>query len=257
MVLSLLLFAGMLHAPAVGADSSDVEESPADSSEVEMSPWADSTDVSVSPGVDSTEVGPPGADSTDASVLSGVDSTDVSESPWAFSAMMTSYFGSTIDAYAVPDLWIEYHGFHLEGRYNYEDLHTGSMFLGWHFGWGDAAASLNATPMVGWVFGRTDGFAPALIINARLWRIQLYNEFEYVFAKDDESFAYDHADLIYALSGPVFMGIVGEHTLSSFDREFVPGFLVGASNSRFGVTFYLFQPGQEDAKGALELELEY
>jgi hypothetical protein len=231
-VLSLLLLAGMLDSTAVELDTLDVEP---DTSEVEIR----------------------AADATEAEADTSKVTAEVVESPWAFSGSMTSYFGSTIDLYAVPDLWIEYHGFHLEARYNYEDLHTGSMFLGWHFGWGDENSGLDATPMVGWVVGRIDGVAPALLIDARLGRFALYNELEYVFPQDDESFAYDRTDLMYAFAEPMFLGIAGEHTLSSSDRDFVPGLLIGASAPRFVVTFYVFQPGDNEAKGAMEFELEY
>jgi hypothetical protein len=216
--------------------------------------WAGAAD-SIAASVDTSYVPEPADTSYAPEPYAAV--ADSAQSPWAITASATSYFGTTVDLYVVPDVSLEYHGLHLEGRYNYEDLHTGSMFLGWHFGWGDEDSGLDLTPMAGWVTGRTEGFAPAVLLDARLGRFQLYNEFEYVFTKDDESFVYDRTDLIYALSGPLFIGIVGEHSLSTSDREFVPGFLVGASSSRFGMTFYLFQPGQEDAKGGLELELEY
>jgi hypothetical protein len=179
------------------------------------------------------------------------------ESPWSSSASGTTYFGDTTDLYLVPDVSVEYYGLHVEGRYNYEDLHTGSIFLGWHLEWGDKTAGLDLTPMAGWVTGRTDGVAPALLLDGRAGRFELYNEFEYVFESSDDAFIYDRADFIYNAPAGILVGIVGEHTLTSSEGEFVPGFLVGISSSHLGVTFYLYGPGREDAKGALELELEF
>lgn len=255
MVLHLLFVAGMLDSAAVAVDPFFAE----DSSFVADSTWAaDSTFVADSLAVDTTLVADSSLAIADTSwAAEAADTSSFAESPWAASASLTTYFGSTVDVYVVPDLWIEYHGLHLEGRYNYEDLHTGSVFLGWHFGWGDQNTGLDLTPMAGWVTGRTEGFAPALLLDGRLGRFQLYNEFEYVFPKDDEGFVYDRTDLIYQLSAPLFMGLVGEHTLSGSEREFVPGILVGAGSSRFATTFYLFRPGSHDAIGGLELVLEY
>ena len=179
------------------------------------------------------------------------------ESPWTVSASTTVYFGHTIDVYAVPDITVEYNALHVEGRYNYEALHDTSVFLGWHFVFGDDKAGLDVTPMAGYVTGGTNGPAPAILLDARLGRFQLSNECEYVFPKDEAGFFYDRSDLIYSFSASMFAGLVGEHTLSASEREFVTGLLVGASSSRFEATFYLFSPGQEEMKGALEFELAY
>lgn len=179
------------------------------------------------------------------------------ESPWTISASTTVYFGRTVDVYAVPDIRVEYDALHVEGRYNYEALHATSVFLGWHLAFGDDEAGLDVTPMAGYVTGSTNGPAPAILLDARLGRLQLYNECEYVFPKDDAGFFYDRSDLIYTFTTNMFAGFVGEHTLGASEREFVPGLLVGASSSRFEATFYLFSPGQEEMKGALEFELAY
>jgi len=82
------------------------------------------------------------------------------ESPWTVSASTTVYFGHTVDVYAVPDITVEYHALHVEGRYNYEALHATSVLLGWHFAFGDDEAGLDVTPMAGYVTGSTNGPAP-------------------------------------------------------------------------------------------------
>ena len=48
---------------------------------------------------------------------------------------------------------------HLETRYNYEDLRTGSIWFRHNFSVGKQLV-LNLTPMVGGVSGRTSGIAP-------------------------------------------------------------------------------------------------
>ena len=68
---------------------------------------------------------------------------------------------------------------HVEGRYNYEALHTGSAFLGLTGRWG-SSVRLSLTPMAGAVFGRVDGFAPALRAAINWWRFDLWTEPEAV-----------------------------------------------------------------------------
>jgi hypothetical protein len=46
---------------------------------------------------------------------------------------------------------------HVEGRYNYEALHSVSAFVGVNAGWGEALA-LHVTPMIGAVSGDLDGW---------------------------------------------------------------------------------------------------
>jgi hypothetical protein len=44
-------------------------------------------------------------------------------------------------------------------RYNYENLRTGSLWAGCNFSWGKTW-QFAVTPMIGGVFGRTNGIAP-------------------------------------------------------------------------------------------------
>ncbi len=48
---------------------------------------------------------------------------------------------------------------HLEARYNYEGIDTGSVWVGWNFGFGDELR-LDATLMAGGIFGDFNGAAP-------------------------------------------------------------------------------------------------
>src|SRR5262249_5139181 len=48
---------------------------------------------------------------------------------------------------------------HLEARYNYESLHTGSAWIGANFEFGKTV-TFEITPMLGGVFGDTNGIAP-------------------------------------------------------------------------------------------------
>ena len=84
---------------------------------------------------------------------------DSSKSNWTFS--MSGYY------YLIPGdkntgtlIGIADHKkLHFEARYNYEDRNTGSSFAGWRFETGKKV-QLEAIPMIGLVFGNTNGLAP-------------------------------------------------------------------------------------------------
>jgi hypothetical protein len=59
---------------------------------------------------------------------------------------------------------------HLEARYNYENLETGSLWMGYDFSVGHKLV-LNATPMLGGVFGRSAGIAPGYEISLTYKRL--------------------------------------------------------------------------------------
>jgi hypothetical protein len=78
---------------------------------------------------------------------------------WAYSA--TGYYYSPPDEsdFLLVIATADRESLHLEARYNYEALDTGSMFAGWKFAGGDKL-TYELTPMLGAVFGATQGIAP-------------------------------------------------------------------------------------------------
>ena len=74
----------------------------------------------------------------------------------------------------------------LEARYNYEALETGSLWVGYNFS-ASNKLSLNVTPMLGGVFGKTTGVAPGLRGSLSWWRFYFYGEGEFVITTDKRS----------------------------------------------------------------------
>jgi hypothetical protein len=66
-------------------------------------------------------------------------------------------------SYVNPVFTADHKWLHLEARYNDEELHTGSLWIGYNFSRGDLSEgdkwAFSITPMIGGVFGRTDGIA--------------------------------------------------------------------------------------------------
>ena len=74
-----------------------------------------------------------------------------------------------------PTITADRRWLHLEARYNYEDLDTASVWVGYNFSVGEKL-SLDITPMLGGVFGNTTGIAPGLRGSLKWWRLELYGE---------------------------------------------------------------------------------
>ena len=63
-------------------------------------------------------------------------------------------------------------GLHLEARYNYENLRTGSVWFGYNISAGKELV-LNVTPMIGSVFGQSSGIAPGCEASLSYKRVTL------------------------------------------------------------------------------------
>ena len=137
---------------------------------------------------------------------------------------------------------------HLEGRYNYEDLHTGSAWFGYNLSGGDTLA-WEVTPMMGGVFGRTNGIAPGGKGSLSWWKLEAYSEGEYVFDLGDssDSFFYNWSELTIAPVSWLRAGMVTQRTrVYETEREIQRGFLVGFSYGALNFTTYVFNP--DDSK---------
>ncbi len=79
--------------------------------------------------------------------------------PWEFNLTVDGYVIPQEQGYASPTFTADRTWLHLEARYNYENLRTGSLWFGRNFSVGKNLV-FAITPMIGGVFGRTNGIAP-------------------------------------------------------------------------------------------------
>jgi len=102
---------------------------------------------------------------------------------------------------------------HLEARYNYENLDTGSAFVGWNFA-GDGEVDWSATPMFGLVFGETDGAAPGVETDLSWQALYLYIESEYVidFNTSEANFLYAWIEATGSPTEWLRAGLVAQRT---------------------------------------------
>ncbi|WP_374515930.1 hypothetical protein [Niveibacterium sp.] len=90
-----------------------------------------------------------------------------------------SYYAMRTEAdFLTPVLTLDRGALHLETRYNYEAIHTGSFFVGYTFSGGDAV-SFSITPIFGAVYGDNSGVAPGLEASVSWRDFDFYSESEY------------------------------------------------------------------------------
>jgi hypothetical protein len=184
---------------------------------------------------------------------------DESEKRWAISASVYTYLVPDDRDYAQPTITADHRWLHLEARYNYEGLETGSLWVGANFS-GGKKLTWEFTPMLGGVFGDTAGVAPGYKGSLSWWKLSLYSEGEYVANTRDssESFFYNWSELTIAPVEWFRIGMVTQRTrVYHTDREVQRGVLAGFSYKRFDFTTYLFNPDESKPVVVLAVALKF
>jgi len=144
------------------------------------------------------------------------------------------------DDFGMADAWLDIGRLHIEGRYNYEGLRTGSLFLGANAAAGDNIA-IAATGMVGAVFGETDGIAPGFRITVTWGKLDLSTEDEIVVDPwhVDNSFFYSWSELGLSPWHWLRVGIVGQRMrVLRTELDFQRGLFAGVSFGKLTAAVY-------------------
>jgi hypothetical protein len=179
--------------------------------------------------------------------------------PWEYNLVVDGYIIPDGTSYVDPVFTADHHWLHLEARYNYENLHTGSLWAGYNFSW-DKKVQFSLTPMMGGVFGRTNGIAPGCEVTLRYKKIEASISNEYVFDTDSKSgnFYYAWPQLTYSPVEWLHVGAVAQHT-KAYQTPFniQRGFLVGVSHKHWEFTTYVFNPGASGTTVVLEAGVSF
>lgn len=163
---------------------------------------------------------------------------------WSGSASLFAYVVPDEDPFVQPTVTADRGALHLEGRYNYENLETGSAWIGRNFSVGERV-TLEITPMAGVVFGRTDGVALGYS-GTLAWRaLDLTSESEYLFDAGDrsDSFVYTWSELGWAPLGWLRAGLSVQRTrVYQTELDIQRGFFGALSFGPWEVSVYLFNP---------------
>jgi hypothetical protein len=172
---------------------------------------------------------------------------------------MYAYFPPETGAYLQPTLAADREWLHLEARYNYEALETGSAWFGYNFSGGDKLA-WEFAPMLGGVFGKLTGVAPGYHGSLRWRRLELYSEGEYVIdtADSSASYFYNWSELTFSLLDRFWVGVVMQHThVYQSDREIQRGLLAGFSYKGADFSGYVFNPDDSTPTVLIALRLSW
>ena len=132
---------------------------------------------------------------------------------WEFNASVYGYFPPEDTNYGQPTVTADHGGLHLEARYNYEGIGTGSVWVGWNVGVGDELR-LDATLMAGGIFGDTTGVAPGYELTISWKTLELYSEGEWVFdtGNSDDDFFYNWAQIGWSPWDWLTVGFASQRT---------------------------------------------
>ncbi len=169
-------------------------------------------------------------------------SKEVDEKAWSFSASASTYIVPDFQEYVQPTFTADRGWLHLETRYDYENLETGSVWLGYNFGGGEKL-EWEITPMLGGVFGNTTGIAPGYKFAFNYWKFELSSEGEFVFdvGTSEGSFFYTWSELSISPVDWFRFGLVGQRTRAYHtDVDIQRGLLVGLSYKKIDFTTYVF-----------------
>ena len=174
---------------------------------------------------------------------------------WDFDLSVSGYIVPQDQSYVSPEFTAERGKLHLEARYNYEALRTGSLWLGYNLSVGKKIV-LDATAMIGGVFGETNGIAPGLEFTITYKKLQLYSANQYVFDTTTKSgnFFYTWTQLTYSLLEWFNFGYVVQRTRAyQTPLEIQRGLLVGFTYKKVDFTTQVFNIGEADPTTVLSL----
>ena len=182
-------------------------------------------------------------------------STAPDKQPWEYSLTVDGYIIEGEDGYAQPTFTADHGWLHLEARYNYENFRTGSLWAGYNFSWGKTW-QFAVTPMIGGVFGRTNGIAPGCEASLEWKKLTLSIDNEYIFDTTSKSgnFYYTWPQLTYKPLDWLKLGAVAQRTRAfQTPLDVQRGFFVGFKHKKYEFTTYVFNPGISGTSVVLEV----
>ncbi len=178
---------------------------------------------------------------------------------WAFSASVYGYVVPEGPDYLQPTVTADRGALHLEARYQYEALETGSVWVGYTFS-GGGSVNWEFTPMLGGDLGETMGVAPGFRGSVAWWWLELASEGECVVDAGDtsDSFLYSWTELTLGPVDWVRFGAALQRTrVYGEDREVQWGPMVGFSFGRLDLAAYLFNLDEDRPVAVFAVSASY
>jgi hypothetical protein len=192
-------------------------------------------------------------------IVPPVKTEECDDNTWSFAAAGYGYIIPHEQSYFSPTFRADRKSAHLEARYDYEDRNTGSIWLGYNVTLGEKFA-LEATPMVGGIFGNTTGVAPGYLLTLSYKKISLYSEGEFVFDTKNAggNFFYSWNELAYSPTDWFRAGLASQKTRAyQTPLDVQRGFFAGVSHKKMDFTTYVFNIGWTDPTVVLAIGFKF
>ena len=167
---------------------------------------------------------------------------------WTVSAAAFTYFLPDERNYLQPTVTADRARLHLEARFNYEARDTGSVWAGVNFSGGESTGiEWEFTPMLGGVFGATDGVAPGYKAWLGWRKLEFYSEGEAMvdLGEASDSFFYNWSEITFAPIDWFKFGLVTQRTRAyETDREIQRGLILRGTVRNLDVTTYILNPDE-------------
>lgn len=168
---------------------------------------------------------------------------------WAYSATGMYYSLNDQSDFLLAVAIAERGQLHIEARYNYEALDSGSLFAGWKYSGGDKL-TYDLTPIIGAVFGATQGIAPGFEASVVYGITDFYIESEYMYDTNtkDDSYTYAWSELGLSPLDWLRFGLVGQRTrVINSDRDIQQGaFAQLITPGKVTLGLYVFNPNDSN-----------
>ncbi len=201
----------------------------------------------------------PNAPGSPATATPPVTTEETDDKAWSFSASALTYIEPDSRNYVQPTFTADRGWLHLEARYNYEALDTGSAWVGYNFSGGENLA-WEFTPMLAGVFGKITGVAPGYKGALSWWKLGLYSEGEHVFDTGDSanSFTYTWSELTLAPVEWFRFGLATQRTyVHQSDGESQGGPFVGFNYKKVDLSAYVFNPDADEPTFVIGVGLRF
>ena len=180
--------------------------------------------------------------------LTTAPSSTADATGWSYSVTGMYYSFRDQDDFTLAVATADRGPLHIEARYNYEAIDSGSLFAGWKFSGGEKL-TWEVTPILGAVFGQKEGIAPGVEASIGFGIVDFYTESEYV--RDIEvrgdSFIYSWNELGLSPWEWLRFGLVTQRTMVyQSDRDIQRGFFAEVLYRRVTVAAYVFNPDDSD-----------
>ena len=167
---------------------------------------------------------------------------------WAYSVTGSYYSFRDQDDFLLAIAIAEQGPLHIEARYNYEAIDSGSLFVGWKFS-GGTTVTYELTPILGAVFGQKEGIAPGFEAAVAYGIADFYIEAEYVRDLEvrQDSFTYAWSELGLTPWEWLRFGLVGQRTtVYQSDRDIQRGGFAQLMYGNVTLGLYVFNPDDSD-----------